>query len=60
MVLNLNHPHLSLDCHMKNTNIFTFFSRYSNSFADLLRLVYLIIEACMKLKPTKISGDIAQ
>ena len=42
---------------MQNTNIFTF---YSNSLADLLMLVYLVIEACMKLKRTKISEDIAQ
>ena len=38
---------LPLDCHVQNTNIFFIFPRYSNSLADLLMLVYLLIEADM-------------
>ena len=40
---------------MQNENIF----RYINSLADLLMLVHLVIEACMKIKRTKISEDMA-
>ena len=35
------------------------FPRYSNSLAALLNLVHFIIEACMNLKRTKISEDMA-
>ena len=49
---------LILACHVQN-NFFYIFPRHSNSIADLLVLVYLIIEACMKLKRIKISKDIA-
>ena len=45
---------------MQNINSFTFFlGTQINSLTDLLMLVYLKIEACMKSKHTKISEDIA-
>ena len=45
-------------CHMQN-KYFHIFHRYSNSLPDLLMVIYLIIEARMKLKRTKITENFA-
>ena len=51
---------LACACPMLNRNIVTFFLVDSNLIADLLMLMYLIIEACRKLQCTKNWEDIAQ
>ena len=58
MVFNLNHQHIVSSLSYAKHKYFYIFSRFSNSLADLLMLVYLIVEACMKLLRTKILEEI--
>ena len=58
MVLHPNYQHfVSCQSYTKHKYVYIFL-QYLNSLADLLMLVYLIIESCMKLKRTKILKDI--
>ena len=50
---------LSIACHMQKHQYLHIFYRYSNLIADLLMLVYLIIDACMAFKNEQYSEDIA-
>ena len=59
MVFNLNHSHFVSRLSYAKHKYFYIFLRYSNSLANFLNLVHFIIEACMKLKRTKISGNVA-
>ena len=59
MVFNLNHQHFVSRQSYAKHKYFCIFPRYSILLADLPRLMYLIIETCMKLKRTKISKDVA-
>ena len=54
MVLNLNHQHFVSRLSYAKHKYFYIFPRYANSLADLPRLVYLLLNAYMKLKRTKI------
>ena len=58
-VFNLDHQHFVSSLPYAKPTYFYIFPRYSNSLPNLLMLVYLIIETCMKLKRIKISEDIA-
>ena len=58
MIFNLNQQHFVPSLPNVKHKYFYIFPPYSNSLADLLRLVYLIIEACMILKRTENSEDI--
>ena len=60
MVFNLTNPHLVSSLSLiSKTQIYLHFLRCSKSLANLLMLESLIIEACKKLKRTKISEDTA-
>ena len=59
MVFNLNHPHFVSRLSYAKHKYFYVFPQYSNSLADLPRLVYLLMETCMKLKRAKILEYIA-
>ena len=59
MVLNLTHQHFDSRLSYAKQKYFYIFPRHSNSLTDLPRLMYLIIDACMKLKRTIIAENIA-
>ena len=59
MVININYHHFVSSLPYAKHKYICIFPLYSNSLVDLLMLVYLVIEACMKLKSIKRSEDIA-
>ena len=59
MVFKLNHQQFFSSLSYAKFKYFYIFPRHSNSLDDLVMVVYLIIEPCMKLKLTLISEDIA-
>ena len=57
MTFNLNHQHFVSSLPYAKHKYFCIFPGYSNSLADLQMGVYIIIEACMKLKRINIPED---
>ena len=60
MVFDLNYQYLISNPSYTKPKYFYIFHPYSNSVPDLLTLVYLIEDACMKLKHTKISENVTR
>ena len=60
MVFNLNHQHLVSSLSCAKQKYFLYFFLGTQILADLLMLVYLIIEACIKLKRSTFSENIAR